>query len=63
MNTSSKLLHKFKMLKKLRDRNAPPTRILRAMRAFEKEKENVQTGLNRTKSNDTEKLKDQKKVF
>lgn len=38
---NNKLKHKFKMLNKLRNRGASPARILRAMRAFEKEKEGL----------------------
>ena len=58
-----KLKHKFKMLNKLRNRGAAPARILRAMKAFEKEKENVQTDFNRTESNDTEKSPRKARTF
>lgn len=53
---NSKLKHKFKMLNKLRNRGASPARILRAIRAFEKEKNNVPTDYDSTESNDTEKF-------
>lgn len=49
-----KLKHKFKMLNKLRNRGAAPARILRAMRAFEKEKDNVPTDYDSAEDNDTE---------
>jgi hypothetical protein len=41
------------MLNKLRNRGAAPARILRAMRAFEKEKDNVPTNYDSAKDNDT----------
>lgn len=52
-----KLRHRFKMLRKIRERTfVDPLRVIRAMRSFEKEKENVQTDFDSTESNDTEKF-------
>lgn len=45
------------MLRKIRERDCvDPLRVIRAMKAFEKEKESVQTDFDSTESNDTEKF-------
>lgn len=61
---NANLRHKLKMLRKIRERDCvDPLRVIRAMKAFEKEKESVQTDFDRTESNDTEKSPRKARTF